>query len=187
MNFPPEKQALILLNKYKLPSEVIKHTLEVRKNALIISARLISKGEKLNLELIKSAALLHDLGRWKYSSQNGYNEEQGIMHVYETHRLLRNLGYHKFAKICASHSLGGLNRKECKLLFGKNIELIPFTLEAKIINVADKISKKNNYLNKIIKFYLCNPKYDLRYYNKVPALKKLTIKRFTKIWDDLSL
>ena len=187
MKFPNESECFALLKEYGVPEEVVKHSLEVKENAAKIANDLLEKGVEVDIDLVKSAALLHDIGRWKYSFQKGCtSEKEGRKHIIESYDLLLKLGYKEFAKICAAHALGGLSREESKILLEKEIDLVPDSTEAKIINVADKINNKRKTLKEVLKFYT-SQKYRERFYDDCPGLEEKAVKRFTKIWNDLGL
>ena len=187
MDYPDESECKELLSNFEIPKAVMKHSLEVKKNALKISQKLIKNGFDINLGLIKSAAILHDIGRWKYSKQKGCSEEEGIFHIYETYRILYQSSYDKFARLCASHALGGLNKVECRILFSKDIDLMTWTIESKIINIADKINKERKTLSEILDYYLNEKKYHQRFFNKMPVLRKRTEKRISEMWNELQM
>lgn len=81
-----------LYQKYQTPENVILHCQAVAKLAQKLAKLLIDKGYSLNLELINSSALLHDLAR---TDKN--HEQQGALR-------LRQEGFNQIADIVAVHS-----------------------------------------------------------------------------------
>jgi len=61
MNLPTEQQCLELFEKYKVPSNIKEHCLNVRKVAVFLAKKLTEQGLNINVELVDRAALLHDL------------------------------------------------------------------------------------------------------------------------------
>lgn len=61
--YPDECQCENLWRRYHTPDQVIAHCKAVRNQSLKIVDDLKSRGIQVNLELIQSAALLHDLAR----------------------------------------------------------------------------------------------------------------------------
>ena len=84
---PTKEECLILLNKNKTPSKVIKHSMAVCKLAESIAEKLITKGIKLNKKLIIAAALLHDIERAKEN------------HVVKGANLLKRMGFREVSEV----------------------------------------------------------------------------------------
>ena len=62
---PSREQAIELLRKNNCPPKIINHCEAVAKLSLEIACKLEKKGIKINLKLVESGALLHDIGRSK--------------------------------------------------------------------------------------------------------------------------
>ena len=60
-NLPTEEQCLQYFDQYKVPQNIKDHCLNVQKIAVFIAKKLKEKGININLDLVSSAALLHDL------------------------------------------------------------------------------------------------------------------------------
>ena len=60
---PSRKECLILLDSYKLPTHIIRHSFVVNEVAKFLAGRLGEKGVKVDKELIDRATILHDLLR----------------------------------------------------------------------------------------------------------------------------
>ncbi len=63
MQAPDEKKCLSLLERYQVPDVVRQHSIAVAQLAVRIGAELNEQGAGLDLCLIRSAALLHDIAR----------------------------------------------------------------------------------------------------------------------------
>ena len=61
--FPGEQACINLMNKYKMPEKIIAHSYLVKKLALKTAGFLQKKGICINLDLLSSACLLHDIAR----------------------------------------------------------------------------------------------------------------------------
>ena len=187
MNYPTEEQAHRLLKEYSIPEEIINHSIEVCGNSVIIGTQIAKAGDQVDLGLLKVGGLLHDIGRWKYCRERGYSPDQDF-HEYETGSLLRELGFVDFGNMLQRHSLGGLTPEETVALgFPEAIDLMPNTLDVKIICIADKIRPKEGIvsLSDKIKDYHENQRLHQRYFNKLPGLLGKTIGRVTTIWQEL--
>jgi len=116
---PSEKQCLKILKKQNLPENIIKHSKTVAKVALEIAEKLKKKGIKVNIPLVRAAALLHDIARTEPD------------HVIKGERLLKKLGMDEVAEVVKTHGLYHLSK------------FPPKTIEQKIVFYADK--RVNNY------------------------------------------
>jgi len=90
---------------------------------------LFSKTIEIDLEFLKSAALLHDIGRYK--------THDPIFHGIEGYRLLMRLGYTREAYFSASHILFGLSSREAHQYGLPRKPFIPMTFEEKLITLID--------------------------------------------------
>ena len=63
--YPSIDTCLSLLHLYQVPENVIQHSIAVCKEALFMALQLNEVGLNLNLDLIKSSSLLHDIARVK--------------------------------------------------------------------------------------------------------------------------
>lgn len=63
MRVPTKKECFELLNKYEVPKSVRRHSIAVNNVAMFLGRKLKENGEKINLELLDSASLLHDIAK----------------------------------------------------------------------------------------------------------------------------
>lgn len=91
---PSKEECLALLKRYHTPEHVVKHCIKVAETALKIGKALNDKGYGLDLELILSAGLIHDIARvedkhWivgaDIASSLGYDQEAAIIQVHMHH------------------------------------------------------------------------------------------------------
>ncbi len=126
---PDREFALDLLKKLKVPYSVRRHSIKVAEKSLEIATKV--KKSKVNMNLVEIGALLHDVGR---SKTHGFN------HALIGGKILRARGFpEELARICETHILGGLDKEDSQLVGLPPKNYIPFTLEEKIICLADKL------------------------------------------------
>lgn len=63
LQIPSEEECYALMTRVKTPEKVIKHCRQVADLSLVLGGNLIRSGSQLNLELIRAAALLHDIAK----------------------------------------------------------------------------------------------------------------------------
>ena len=109
---------------------VLKHSTIVTKVAL-----RIAKGIKgVDLDFIEKAAMLHDIGRFK-APPWANSVEHGVLGA----EIMLKEGYPKIAKVCEGHLGGGIPAHVAKSLGLPERDMIPETVEEKIVCYADKL------------------------------------------------
>lgn len=109
---------------------IIQHSEVVAKMAVKI-ARLC----RADVDLVRTAAMLHDIGR---------SRSHGPEHGYVGAVILRELRLpKKIVAIVERHVGGGLDSKDAAKLGLPGKEMIPSTLEEKIVCIADKMVENN--------------------------------------------
>ncbi len=117
MNLPSREECFRLLKEFHTPENIIKHTLAVNKLCMDLGRRLKARGEKIDLELLDRASLLHDLDKFMTL------REDYEMHGIEACRILRKRGYPELAEIVRKHRIltilrpGELRTWEEKLVY----------------------------------------------------------------------
>ncbi len=136
-----EKEAKELLKKYSTSEEdyknILEHGVAVKKAAVILAKAIIKNGHKVDLDLIKSGALLHDIGYFKAH----WKGPDFIRHGIEGGKILRKEGLLKEAKIAENHIGPGLTKEDIEL-HGFRLpkkDYLPKTIEEKIICYVDKL------------------------------------------------
>jgi molybdenum cofactor cytidylyltransferase len=115
LEIPSDEECDVILNDiYKVAPDRIRHVYKVAEAAVAIGHVLIGAGYGVDLEVIRSASILHDIakGRQKHDIAGG--------------QILRDMGFGKTGDIVAVHSD----------LAGGNTNL---SLEAKTVYIADKL------------------------------------------------
>ncbi|MCD6529441.1 TIGR00295 family protein [Candidatus Bathyarchaeota archaeon] len=128
---PTEEEALKILRKSGCSTDVINHCKAVSKLAVELARKLNNKGLKIDLELVKVGALLHDIGRAKTHT---------VDHVIVGSKIARSLGLPRsIISIIERHAGGGITNEEAKDLGWPEGVYTPQTLEEKIVCYADKL------------------------------------------------
>ncbi len=127
----------------------------------IVTQRSVEIGESLSdlspdIEFIEKAAMLHDIGIYltKAASIGCIGEYAYICHGYLGREVLDNLGLpSEYGLVCERHTGAGITKEniESNKLPLPHRDMVPKTLEEKIICVADKYhSKSPKYSSKNI-------------------------------------
>jgi uncharacterized protein (TIGR00295 family) len=135
-----EKQAINLLKKHS-PSKkqfkaVLKHAVVVKNLSLKIAKRI--KNKKINNQFLKSAALLHDIGRFVCSSK-----KNSAFHGVEGAKILRKEKLPKHARVAENHLGSGITKSEARRIGLPAKDYLPETIEEKIICYADSLVFQN--------------------------------------------
>lgn len=122
------EEAYSILNKYGNGAPWIKHCFAVSSLATYL-ANIFTSRCPINIEFIRTASLLHDIGRFK--------THDPIMHGVEGYKLLAGLGYVDEAFICASHILYGINSSEAEQYGLPRNDFMPISFEERFIPLVD--------------------------------------------------
>jgi len=122
------EEAYSLLYKYGNGAPWIKHCFAVSSLATYLS-NIFTSRYPVNIEFVRTAALLHDIGRFK--------THHPIMHGVEGYNLLTELGYVNEAFICASHILYGINSSEAEQYGLPRNDFIPISFEERLVPLVD--------------------------------------------------
>jgi uncharacterized protein len=132
-NFLSYEEALKLLKKAGCSNSVIEHCITVSKIAVEIAESCLRKGKKLDLEVIKIGALLHDIGR-----AFTHDVKHGVMGA----ALAKSMNLPtSIVRIIETHIGAGIPANEAEALGLPKKDYIPLTLEEKIVCYADKLTK----------------------------------------------
>jgi len=133
-----EKEAVELLKKYSTNDEsfnrVLNHSRAVQKLALEI-AEEVKKNHDVDMDFVKTASLLHDIGRFKCYKENS------IRHGFVGGEILIKECLKKYARIAETHIGVGITKEDIEKQ-GLDLPLkdfIPETTEEKIIAYADNL------------------------------------------------
>ncbi len=116
-----------ILNDLNCPDHLIKHCKAVCRKALKLSSNF-----DVDIELVETGALLHDIGRSKTN---------GIDHAIIGAEILKDMGFSdSVANIALRHIGAGIPKEEAMQLGLPPQDYIPVTLEEKIVAHADNLT-----------------------------------------------
>ena len=127
-SFLPFERAHKLLEHYGDGAPWMKHCVAVSSLATFLSGIFALK-YPVHVEFIRTASLLHDIGRWR--------THDPIMHGVEGYKLLSGLGHANEASICVSHIAYGLSSSEALHYGLPECEFIPQSFEEMLIPLVD--------------------------------------------------
>jgi uncharacterized protein len=127
---PSREQAIILLKENNVPPPVITHCLAVTDLAQKIAVKLEKKGHKVDLKLVETGALLHDLGR---SKTNTVDHSVVGAQIAQTLNLPQSI-----IDIIKRHVGAGITEAEAQAMGWPEDVYVPQTLEEKVVCYADK-------------------------------------------------
>ncbi|MGQ9597093.1 MAG: HD domain-containing protein [Thermoproteota archaeon] len=128
---PDEKECLEILREEGVNNSVLKHAVKVAEVAKHLTRKIKSKGYVVDEELVMAGALLHDVGR---------AVTHDVSHGIIGGKIIREEGLdERLARIVERHVGGGISKEEAERLRLGHFNLIPKTLEEKIVCYADKL------------------------------------------------
>jgi putative nucleotidyltransferase with HDIG domain len=119
MAIPTREECLELMERLAMPAHIRRHSEAVARVALLLARELVGRGAALDLALIESAALLHDVGKAR-------GLETHVDHAKLGAEMLDQLGCAELAPIVRTHA--GLDS------FERGEPVTP----ALLVNYADK-------------------------------------------------
>ena len=128
---PLREQAIEILRRKKCSPQVITHCKAVADLSLEIASQLQKKGVNVDLKLVETGALLHDIGRSKTNA---------VDHGLVGGQIAESEGLPELVvRIIKRHVGGGIITEEAAL-FGWPLDVyVPISLEEKIVSYADKL------------------------------------------------
>ena len=116
-----------ILKDLNCPTHLINHSKAVCRKALKLSSNF-----DVDIELVETGALLHDIGRSKTN---------GIDHAVVGAKILKDMGFpDSVASIALRHIGAGIPKEEAVQLGLPPKDYIPLTLEEKIVAHADNLT-----------------------------------------------
>lgn len=116
-----------ILKQVQCPENVIQHSKAVYKKAM----KMAEDFDDIDMELIKTGSLLHDIGRSK---------THDITHAVEGAKIAKSLGFDEsVCNIIERHIGAGIDEKEAVQLNLPKKSYIPQTLEEKIVAHSDNL------------------------------------------------
>jgi len=131
-NLPSPEEAVRLLRKVGCQPNVVAHCMTVMKLATKLAEEIKAHGVKVDIQLVRVGAILHDIGRSKTHS---------VDHAVVGGKIARSLGLpNSVISIIERHVGGGITSEEAERLLGwpKGVYM-PQTIEEKIVTYADKL------------------------------------------------
>ncbi len=126
-------------------SRLIRHSEAVAEKALFIAKNRVCR--KPDLQFIKDAALLHDIGIFYTNAPSigCLGTSPYVCHGYLGRALMEELGFPRHALVCERHVGAGLSADEISTyhLPLPVRDMVPETLEEEIVCYADKFFSKN--------------------------------------------
>ena len=122
------KESIKVLAEYGREAGWTRHCFAVAEAAARVGD-VLAKNRPIDRSFLWSAALLHDIGR--------YRTHDPLLHGVEGYKLLSMLGFQKEAYVCASHILFGLNAEEASKLGLPARDFVPRTIEEKLVPLVD--------------------------------------------------
>ena len=116
---PTREECLRLMGVYGMLENIMAHSLEVAKVALFISTELNKRGERISLDLVEAASLLHDLTKTECLKTKEDHAKTGS-------QLLKGKGYKRVGEVVGQHIW--LEKEDDPLSIS----------EEEIVNYADK-------------------------------------------------
>ncbi|MBR9683788.1 HDIG domain-containing protein [Candidatus Woesearchaeota archaeon] len=136
-----EEQAIAILKKHapngRVFQIVLQHGKAVQLAALSIAQAIKKRRHKVNLDLITTASILHDIGRFTCPP----NTKSSLKHGIAGAKILRKEKLPKHARIAETHLGAGITKIEIikqKLPLPKK-DFLPKTIEQKVIAYADNL------------------------------------------------
>ncbi|MBD5358278.1 MAG: HDIG domain-containing protein [Bacteroides sp.] len=133
----------------QLLATVLTHSQCVAEKALECASR---RKIDIDKEFVRSAAMLHDIGVIKCNAPSifCYGDKPYICHGIEGRAMLDSLGLHRHALVCERHTGSGLS---CNDIIRQNLplphrDMLPISIEEKLICYADKFFSKSGNLTK---------------------------------------
>jgi len=107
------------MSQYGMLENIVDHSIKVARVALFLSRELNKRGQRIDLELVEAASLLHDLTKTECLTTRKDHAKTAC-------QVLQAMGYERVAQIVAEHIV---------LSEGKNPSLVS---EEEVVNYADK-------------------------------------------------
>ncbi len=141
-----DKDALDLLEKRFLKyrkgwkRSILDHVIIVRDLSLFLAGKMIERGENIDLKLLSTACLLHDIG---YATA-----KESVRHGVEGAKYLKEKGLEREARAAERHIGVGISREESIRLGLVSRDLIPKTIEERILCYCDNLDFFDNKTGK---------------------------------------
>lgn len=123
------------------------HSRQVAELSMVLSHRAQERGLHIDIEFVREAAMLHDIGIFATHAPGIYcmGDEPYIRHGVIGHDLLMEQGLARHALVCERHTGTGLSAEEIlrEDLPLPHRNMLPVSLEEKVICYADNFYSKS--------------------------------------------
>ena len=140
-----------IIDKYYPEDNALKHILIVHSESVMRKAlEIVDKHPELNIDrlFVEEAAMLHDIGIVKCDAAGiqCFGTEPYLRHGRLGAEMMRTEGYPLHARVCERHTGAGLSVEDIENqdLPLPHIDLLPETIEEKVICYADKFFSKTH-------------------------------------------
>ena len=144
---------LSIIQRYYTPGNddywvLVVHSRQVADLAVAIAGRLIERHVPIDIEFVEEAAMLHDIGMCRTDAPgiHCHGTEPYILHGILGRKMLDSMGLYRHGRVCERHTGAGITAKEIvaqHLPIEPPRDLLPETLEEKVICYADKFFSKS--------------------------------------------
>lgn len=145
---------LSIIQRYYTPGNddyrvLVVHSRQVADKATAIAQRLIDRGVPVDIEFVEEAAMLHDIGMCRTDAPGicCFGHEPYILHGVLGREMLDAMGLYRHGRVCERHTGAGITAQEIiaqHLPITPVRDLLPETLEERIICYADKFFSKSH-------------------------------------------
>jgi len=167
---PTREECFRLMAEYGMLGHIIDHSTEVARVALFLSAELNKRGQRIDIGLVETASLLHDLTKTECFKTKEDHAETGS-------QLLKRLGYERVGEVVAEH---------IQLSKAKDPGLVS---EEEVVNYADKRVQHDRIVSLEERFNDLQDRYgkDQRAFGLLEELKRATFAIENKIFSILMI
>jgi uncharacterized protein len=167
---PTRDECLRLMDRYGMPDHIIHHSLEVTRVALFLAIELNKRGQRINLDLVEAASLLHDLTKTECLKTKQDHAKTG-------YQLLKGMGYVRVGEVVAEH---------IHLSKGEDPSSVS---EEEVVNYADKRVLHDQIVSLKERFRDLKVRYgkDQKSMEKMEQLEKNTFEMEHKIFSILKI
>jgi len=136
-----EAQALALLEKYHAPPRIVQHCRGVAARVVEIATAINAKGKAhVDVERLKIAGLLHDIGRVRCLAEHGQTESFEHRHEPESVDILRAERLPEIADLVARHGFQSLFLEPSDLSLEEKILIYAdFTTERGVCSLNERL------------------------------------------------
>jgi len=168
MKIPDDKECFEIIKDMNMMQHIILHSMKVQKVAIFMCSQLIKIEPKLNTDLIKASALLHDITKTRSFTT-------GEQHAQTGGSLLSELGYKEVGNIVKQHVIldnynfeGDLREEEIVNYSDKRVlhdQVVP--LEKRLEYILDKYANTKSFYNRIQKAWKNTEKLEKKLFKKL--------------------